>query len=979
MKKLLIILLVLSISLFFIACPKPVQYELTVTFSNATVTADGNEMTSGEAMEFEEGSEVELEVTPDSGYVFDGWSGDLTGTDNPATVTMDANKSITAEVSEDEPPVQYDLTVTFSNATVTANGDDLTSGTPMTFDENTSVTLEVTADTNYEFTEWTGDLTGTDNPATITMDADKNITAVVDPTGTTYDLTVTFTNGSVTANGNDLTSGTPMTFPENTSVNLEATADTGYVFVDWTGDYVGTDNPTTITMDADKNITAAFSINVTVDTTEILTTEFGTWIAGDISQDYEIDEYYFTTQIGYIYRVSVDDNSSSSYDGINTPDPTIDTDHKMYKMAGAGNPDDNTNDYVYNEAYDATVISGWYDSDYGNNQYVQSVAEETTVYSAVRDYSFNGGTGIYYIMVEEFPTYQVSTTISPAQAETDGATVTGDGYFVDGASVSLQASGAGDWVFVEWQDTLGNQVSTDNPYDFTIASADVDLVAVFEQQVTIWSDDFETGVVDPNWSNIFIGSDPDFTGDGYGVISTDGEGYGDTGYALKFDGFTGSYVRKIKVFDINVVNPVTVNFKYKVVSTNSYTGIDVYDTDRATSAVFSDKNGDTGGWISGTFTLSTAGDHEVSIEAYNSSDTAMEMYLDNIQILGQTAGDASMIDPAGIIGDISISYDLNTLPSDGSSYDLGVLNAGVDVPLTFEVTHTEGKGGLSVSGITVNNTSGTAYSAANPTTLTVYGGTPETFDITFNSTDATGLTADVSVVSNGITTPYNFGLTADAVSPPPVPTAVSASVVGSEVEIQWTGDVTAYGYNVYVATVPGGPYSQANVALILEDGSGTYTWSDNQTGYAPWETYYYVVTSETSGGVESAFSSETSGHNPVTTMTGTLGSSYTDNEGDLLVAGQIDWWEFTVIDATVYDVSHNDSWDGDGTYTADIEMTIYDASGNVLLNDQDSSYTAPVTITTAGTTIYVQVYAYTSGSPGDGFSTGTYGYYINQQ
>jgi uncharacterized repeat protein (TIGR02543 family) len=39
---------------------------------------------------------VTLTATPDTGYVFSGWSGDLTGSVNPATITMSSNRVVTA-------------------------------------------------------------------------------------------------------------------------------------------------------------------------------------------------------------------------------------------------------------------------------------------------------------------------------------------------------------------------------------------------------------------------------------------------------------------------------------------------------------------------------------------------------------------------------------------------------------------------------------------------------------------------------------------------------------------------------------------------------------------------------------------------------------------------------------------------------------------------------------------------------------------
>ncbi len=42
---------------------------------------------------------MSLSVTPDSGWNFAGWSGDLSGNENPKSITMDGNKSVTAAFS----------------------------------------------------------------------------------------------------------------------------------------------------------------------------------------------------------------------------------------------------------------------------------------------------------------------------------------------------------------------------------------------------------------------------------------------------------------------------------------------------------------------------------------------------------------------------------------------------------------------------------------------------------------------------------------------------------------------------------------------------------------------------------------------------------------------------------------------------------------------------------------------------------------
>ena len=138
-------------------------YTLTINATNGTVAKTPNKTsyTSGET--------VTLQATPNTGYTFSGWSGDLTGTANPATLIMNANKSVTANFTAAS--ATYTLTISATNGTVTRtpNKTSYTSGE--------TVTLQATPNAGYTFSGWSGDLTGTANPATLIMNANKSVTA----------------------------------------------------------------------------------------------------------------------------------------------------------------------------------------------------------------------------------------------------------------------------------------------------------------------------------------------------------------------------------------------------------------------------------------------------------------------------------------------------------------------------------------------------------------------------------------------------------------------------------------------------------------------------------------------------------------------------------------------------------------------------------------------------------------------------------
>lgn len=94
-------------------------------------------------------------------------------------------------------------------------------------------------------------------------------------TPTSVELQITAVNGSVTLDPEPIGN----TYDPGTVVNLTAVPDSGYVFIEWSGDLTGKDNPATITMDAAKSVTAVFDLETGVDRVEI-PKEFG------LSQNY---------------------------------------------------------------------------------------------------------------------------------------------------------------------------------------------------------------------------------------------------------------------------------------------------------------------------------------------------------------------------------------------------------------------------------------------------------------------------------------------------------------------------------------------------------------------------------------------------------------------------------------------------------------------------------------------------------------------
>ncbi len=178
MKRFAVFLLTASLIAGIVGCAEaaPVLYNLTISS-----TVGGSVMAPAEWVSiYEQGTVVSLFASPDSGYQFVNWTGDVaTITDINAaltTITMTDNYLITASF-EEIPPPQFNLTISSTaGGSVTAPGEGVS-----TYDEGTVVSLVASPSGGYRFFKWIGDVdTVADiNSAmtTMTVSADYSITA----------------------------------------------------------------------------------------------------------------------------------------------------------------------------------------------------------------------------------------------------------------------------------------------------------------------------------------------------------------------------------------------------------------------------------------------------------------------------------------------------------------------------------------------------------------------------------------------------------------------------------------------------------------------------------------------------------------------------------------------------------------------------------------------------------------------------------
>ena len=147
------------------------------------------------------------------------------------------------DLGADEVYPTYALTVGVTgNGSVTSNPQGIDCGIDCSEDYliDTMVTLTATPLVGNSFDSWTGVCAGSSQTCVVTMDQAQDTTAMFTPNF--YLLSVTVTgNGTVTSSPVGIDCGVDciQAYTPNTSVTLTATADSGYVFVEWSGDCSG--------------------------------------------------------------------------------------------------------------------------------------------------------------------------------------------------------------------------------------------------------------------------------------------------------------------------------------------------------------------------------------------------------------------------------------------------------------------------------------------------------------------------------------------------------------------------------------------------------------------------------------------------------------------------------------------------------------------------------------------------------------------
>ncbi len=284
------------------------------------VTGNGTVTKNPDKPEYTHGEEVLLTAIPEAGWSFTNWTGDFTGSDNPKVIVMDQNRSVSATFLIDTytivattgpggsiepegqiqvnhgddrefiitPDAGYEIAdvivdgvsvgavanYSFNNVvsdhtidasfslleyTITVSASPIEGGTVSggdVYKHGETVDLNAVADDSHRFKNWTegGVVVSTDANYSFTASSSRDL--VANFIEKIYELTA-----NISGQGSIEKQPDKALYLPGEVVILTAIPETGWRFLNWSGDLTGITNPASITMNNDKTVTANFAIN----------------------------------------------------------------------------------------------------------------------------------------------------------------------------------------------------------------------------------------------------------------------------------------------------------------------------------------------------------------------------------------------------------------------------------------------------------------------------------------------------------------------------------------------------------------------------------------------------------------------------------------------------------------------------------------------------------------------------------------------
>jgi FlaG/FlaF family flagellin (archaellin) len=268
---------------------------------------DGGTVTPNPGPPYAPGTSVQLTANPNAGWIFAGWSGDLTGSTNPETIVMNGHKTVIATFTQTQ--IQYDVTF------VLDSGGASMSPTPgvHTYAAGASVAISATPDGTHTFSQWTatgsitfddvnaastnahingaGTITATFNPIAPVLDHfDFSTISSPQTAGTAFSITITAKDAS----GNTFTSYTGTNTLTVSSGTISPTSTTAFTAGVWTGSVILYTSGSGITIGTTGDTKMGTSNGITLNAG---TGEFGYHTQGSSNNNGDLEDHI----LGSIY------------------------------------------------------------------------------------------------------------------------------------------------------------------------------------------------------------------------------------------------------------------------------------------------------------------------------------------------------------------------------------------------------------------------------------------------------------------------------------------------------------------------------------------------------------------------------------------------------------------------------------------------------------------------------------------------------
>jgi hypothetical protein len=832
MKKILIILLALTVGIFFMACPPKVEKPVAPTFDPAP---------GGVAS----GTEITMTTTTEGAIIY--YTLDGTDPSESSSLYDDANKpkvvgafqdsvtvkaiawDIETEASSDITsgtytinPKEFTLTLTINGdgtVVITDDGTALTGTGPWTIEEDSELVFTATpTGSNGSFVGWSGDINSTDNPYTVNS-VTKN-----------YAVTATFFDPAIDA-----------LVIVHIPTNIWGDA-SGYEFLmDTDGDMVTDTNELVIGSTwTDTNIQSLYNTyNDYLPVPAVFPPSSGA--------DFAITQFPITANT---YDIAVmNPSNATGWDGTNFVNPPTAGPSSANPTYLAGTGAINNVTLVAGETYVVYITGNQTDGE----TIILLDEIDPTIQVTKGSLDINNDS----INIQDLGTVGGLLTIKVKNLGWNPLTIS-DISFTDLADLTMEA--------VTTPTELGIGGSLNLQFNATENIPDSGIVSITSNDPANGTFEFKFSVSlpDPITSpESFEGVDFDNLTSGNQLI-IEGDTLPTLSSTYAFDGsqslrFTqaadgNQHFGKVSFF-ADVTNGDSMSFYYRRVSGSTVAGfstVTIYaDGDVIGTVIQGGTDTEFKKWISPIFT--ETGKKFITIEfLQQSSGTNMDVYVDYLNVAPPTAS-------------MEVTFNDNAVPSDGTTYSLPTI-VGANTPIIFKVkAPLTTLVPLELTAYVYDNAGTGATEITNTTPLvtpiTLNAGEETQFEFTITTTGGPFTSGLIEITNNSDYSTWSFMFSGLAVTPPDPPTDVTvvAGASTGNIDVSWTAPATppTDGYNVYRSETSGGPYTKVNSTLV---SAATTIYEDFAlTGL----TYYYVITSAndvTGDLIESVYSAESTGY-----------------------------------------------------------------------------------------------------------------------